>query len=302
MQIFHIKTNQHGEELTQHGSADFPCVSYDELFSQFVGQEVPWHWHHEVEIVLVVAGATWVETPHHGQWVNEGEVLFINSDTLHKMSLKTQPDCRILNTLFNPLLLAGMTYGPLYQQAVAPIVQNRGLECFKLSAASEWQHHAITTLRTALEYWQEGFSDKEWKLTLALVTFWDTFKERLPPVNSPSPTRLKQQSRLQKLLDTLHKDFSSPITMADLCQQAGVSEAEGYRLFKRLLGTTPNRYLTEFRLRHAAAALTQTDTPVAQVAEQAGFSCPAYFAKQFKQHFGKTPRQHRQGSQGSEQS
>ena len=79
MQVYKLSTDEFGRELTQHGSIDFPCAGYDESFSKFLLGEVPWHWHEELEIVVVYEGSTRVEYIGGDMQVSVGEGILINS-------------------------------------------------------------------------------------------------------------------------------------------------------------------------------------------------------------------------------
>lgn len=46
-------TNEHGRELTEHGSALFPIASYDD---DILTNPVPWHWHDELEAGIIIEG------------------------------------------------------------------------------------------------------------------------------------------------------------------------------------------------------------------------------------------------------
>ena len=61
MQNYNIETDENGRELAEHGDALFPIASYDEYFSEFVLKEVSWHYHEEIEVIIVYEGSTKVE-------------------------------------------------------------------------------------------------------------------------------------------------------------------------------------------------------------------------------------------------
>ena len=53
------------------------------------------------------------------------------------------------------------------------------------------------------------------------------------------------------------------------------------------------RYLQRFRLQKAAERLCKTETPVAQIALDCGFSGASYFTGCFKKIYGCTPKAYR---------
>ena len=79
-----------------------------------------------------------------------------------------------------------------------------------------------------------------------------------------------------------------------LCKEVGVGRSLLYTKFKALTGMTPNNFLLNYRLKHAATLLKQyPDLPIAEVSDRSGFNAPVYFSRCFKNQFGCTPQNYR---------
>lgn len=79
-----------------------------------------------------------------------------------------------------------------------------------------------------------------------------------------------------------------------LCKEVGVGRSLLYTKFKALTGMTPNNFLLNYRLKHAATLLKQyPNLPIAEVSDRSGFSAPVYFSRCFKNQFGCTPQNYR---------
>lgn len=98
---------------------------------------------------------------------------------------------------------------------------------------------------------------------------------------------------LGRVIEYLLQNMSSEIRLARLAELAGVSVDHFVRAFRGATGTTPHRYLLELRLNRARDLLGQGSAPVAQVAQECGFSGPAHFSAAFHARFGLTPSQYR---------
>jgi len=294
MQIYKIETDEEGRELTTHGVSDFPCASYDEWFSKFFEGEVPWHWHDEVEIVLVVEGCTKLECIGKDMLLKAGEMAFINAGALHKLTNhgKGEGDCRILNAVlvFNAQMIGGMNFSRIYKKHVLPVLNNKELNCYHFKADVDWHKEAIDELQQAYDIWKLGRDDYEFVMTLALMKFWYLFGQNAPEIMSNSQVETTQEKRLHQLLNYMHAHYGNPLSIATISAAANISESECYRLFRNTLKTTPNNYLLSHRLRVAAQMLVESDKAITQIAYEVGFSCPAYFAKKFKLAFSKTPK------------
>ncbi len=79
-------------------------------------------------------------------------------------------------------------------------------------------------------------------------------------------------------------------------EELGLSHSKLYRKIKGILGTTPNDYIRNIRLRRAAQLLEADDgLNISDVAFQIGFSDLSYFGVCFKKQFGVTPRDYQKG-------
>ena len=70
----------------------------------------------------------------------------------------------------------------------------------------------------------------------------------------------------------------------------GISAAETPQQAK--LGITPNHFLRNVRLKHAAKLLTETEMPVSKISLAVGFNSPRYFSQYFRKMFGMTPSEY----------
>lgn len=59
---------------------------------------------------------------------------------------------------------------------------------------------------------------------------------------------------------------------------------------------SPNELLRRLRLRRASSLLATTDKSVSEVAYEVGFSSPSYFAKRYREEFGVSPTEKRNGA------
>jgi two-component system, response regulator YesN len=93
----------------------------------------------------------------------------------------------------------------------------------------------------------------------------------------------------------LTEQFDQPYTTATLARELRVSERHLRRRFLEAYGKTPQRYLTEARLKRAAELLRRTAVGIEQVANAVGFPSLKTFSRSFKRAFGLTPSDFREG-------
>lgn len=102
-----------------------------------------------------------------------------------------------------------------------------------------------------------------------------------------------------KSLALLHKRPEHPWTVAELAMAVGVSRSALVARFTRYLSDPPMAYLTQWRLRLAAQALTSSSKGVADVAAAVGYESEAAFNRAFKRAFGLPPAQYRRQARQS---
>lgn len=78
------------------------------------------------------------------------------------------------------------------------------------------------------------------------------------------------------------RDYS----MRQLARIASLSVWHFVRIFGRVFGETPHRFLTRARLEHAARLLVETETPIGAIAERLGFENRCAFARLYHGHYG----------------
>ncbi|WP_413699419.1 AraC family transcriptional regulator [Psychromonas sp. KJ10-10] len=121
---------------------------------------------------------------------------------------------------------------------------------YKFNHTEHWQQLAIDELKKAFFLCEERTG--ELGVKIHLMSFWNLFYEneikRLTDVASCSPYKTRMEARMQKLLTFIHEHYAENLSVKNISEVANISESECYRLFKKTLKSTPNQYLTEYRL------------------------------------------------------
>lgn len=102
-----------------------------------------------------------------------------------------------------------------------------------------------------------------------------------------------QPAQLNRILDLLHKRFTEPLRVRDVCAAGNLSERSLHRLFLRHVGENLSDYLSRLRIGRASMLLVETDRPISMIATEAGFSNLANFNRRFRETRRMTPKQFR---------
>lgn len=100
---------------------------------------------------------------------------------------------------------------------------------------------------------------------------------------------------LAPALALLHADPGRKWTVSDLAAVVAVSRSVLDERFRRVLGRSPIRYLTEWRMHVAKELLATTDLGVQAVARRVGYDAEEAFSRAFKRALGQSPTHWRAG-------
>ena len=110
---------------------------------------------------------------------------------------------------------------------------------------------------------------------------------------APAAPSGREAKRVIEAIRLVESDAARPLELKAMAAAAGMSKYHFLRVFRRLTGMTPHRYLVSARLRRAALALASSRRPVIAIALDAGFGDLSTFNKTFRAVFDLTPTQYR---------
>lgn len=98
---------------------------------------------------------------------------------------------------------------------------------------------------------------------------------------------------IQQSVMTIRERFHEPLSLDDLARSAMISKYYFLRLFTRVTGVTPGRFLSAVRLHEAKRLLVTTSLNVADISAQVGYSSTGTFSRRFSESVGVSPTQYR---------
>lgn len=112
--------------------------------------------------------------------------------------------------------------------------------------------------------------------------------EALKHCQHVGPDALRRVERARALLETPRE---RALSIEEAAAQVGWSADHLRRMFRAVLGASPNQIQTAARIRRAKELLRYEQLSIAKIGEQCGFDDPSHFARVFKQECGLSPRE-----------
>ncbi len=100
-------------------------------------------------------------------------------------------------------------------------------------------------------------------------------------------------SVLKRLMDMIDARFNGSLTVAELAQEAGLSEHFLSKAFRQSTGLPPHAFIIRRRVERAGEMLRHSEHSITEIAYACGFSSPSHLAAAFRRVKGTTPKQHR---------
>lgn len=282
--------NQKRREQKQHGTPLFPVGCYEEDLRH---HGIAWHWHEEMEAVVIAEGTALFVIDGKKFRVNQGEGVFINANVLHSVWAGAVGPCVLRTMVFHPRLI-GSVDSIFWERYLQPLLNEGAARWVVMDGSTVWHQDAIQSMTLGWESFQQSGPGYELVVRERLSHLVFLLVEHGQSANQPlSDKTLRSGERLKQMLHYIEEHLADEITVSALAASAGLSQSECLRCFRTMVNTSPMQYVKQLRLQRAAILLEKTDWKISDIAFQCGFQEMSYFSKSFRQWKGCTPREYR---------
>lgn len=290
-----LNLNRAKKELQPHGTFEFPCAGYSADYTNKTENIIPWHWHDEMEIVYVKDGTLKLKIPGKSFLIEKGCCLAINSNILHYAI--ADPECELNSLVFSPTLITGNNDSVYAKKYVLPLTLSCSFNGYLLSANENKEiiNHFISAFQAlAHEVTGYEFIVRE-HLSSICFFLYQQFENEIKIGNNLNQDNL----RIKKMLDYIHYNYSSNITLSDIAKVADIGERECLRCFQRTIQHSPMQYLQKYRIMQSADLLVKNPTSsISEISILCGFNNPSYYTRIFRRFYKLTPKEYRNLNMG----
>ncbi len=285
------ETDESGKELTNHGTTLFPIACYHD---DLLPEGVPWHWHDELEAVVITQGKAVVAAGSQKYTLETGNGFFINANVLHGAWDIEASGCRLHSIVFHPRLAGGNPDSIIWQKYVQPLISDKNLPFFCFNREIDWQKKSLQTIEHVWNLCVSEPDGYELDVRSELSKFlYQLGIHRSSQPAQPSEKELRDNFRVKLMLEFIHDHYQEELNAEMIAQSISVSPSECLRCFHNTIGTTPIQYVKQYRIQKAAELLASTNQKIQDICLECGFQENSYFAKSFRELMGCTPSEYR---------
>ncbi|GHX44023.1 TPA: helix-turn-helix domain-containing protein [Vibrio cholerae] len=250
-----------------------------------------YHWHQQIEVNIVHKGSLEYAINNASLKISSGEMVIFWAVTPHK-TCKVSHDAMI--AIVNIPLSAFLSW-VLPQDFVQKIMHGGVIKChsdgvLSLSESNRWLncYYDDNSLRSAI------VRDEVYLMLRRLCSF--EYKVEIfsflrnGTSCHPNDTSYKN---IQLMLDYIAKNYRDDIKVDDIAACVKLHPKYAMGIFKKILNVSIKQYLITMRLNHAKVLLSNTRSPIKNIANDSGFNNPGSFFAAFKSHTGLTPQNFR---------
>ena len=283
-----IRTDNEGKELQENERLLFNVSVNEADICQYIGGNIPAHWHKEIEIFMLLEGCVDIHIENQIFRLTAGDGCFINSEVLHSFYAVCTSECRFHSFVFGAEIVGGMPGTVFDTEYVRPLMEN-GVQFLRFQKASDQRYFeqfnkaflACVTEKKGYEFEvRNALSD----ILLYIISKGVQKRNKISRI---------QEERLKAMLLWTEEHLSEIITVPELAKAANICTRECQRIFAQYLHCSPTEYIMEQRIYKAAELLLDTELSITEIALCCGFSSPSYFSQRFRKCTGRTPKEYR---------
>ncbi|WP_308635053.1 AraC family transcriptional regulator [Paenibacillus silvisoli] len=239
------------------------------------------HWHDHMEWIYVKDGRGKVQVDASFLHLNKGELAFVNTKQLHG-AVPLEPGTEFISIVFHEALVRGSGLDITEHHYFLPYLQQQMRWPSSMRLSDPFIEEMNFSFARLVEEFQSKRPGYELLVKAELLRIFGLYFRYAEQCNAGAPLRPQKPHDLSELLQTLRERYRETITVSEAARMVSLSPNHFCKIFKQVTGKTLIEYIQLLRIQEAERLLLETDYPVAEIAERAGFSNMTYFGRVFK--------------------
>lgn len=289
-----LKTSSHKEEEVFEMKKEYPYVIRNVTSS--LGQlfHVSWHWHQELEFVVLKNGVVEYLTLDKKVVLQAGEGVFVNGNILHQIIAPVSESIIEYDVHMFQKDFVAPPKSLIDAKYISPLLQCNEITLIHLKKEDSKQALILNWLEQLTLLDAEGKTGYELESrNIVSKVMLELFKMQEDVIQQAESLSFERESRLKTMLLFIQEHYMENISLKDIAATAHIGERECLRCFQKMLHITPFHYLQSYRVQAACGLLHFTSDSIMEIAMKTGFSSSSYFGKTFRKYMNCTPNEFR---------
>lgn len=164
------------------------------------------------------------------------------------------------------------------------------VRCIIISGYNDFEYAKTAIKFKAFDYLLKPLNKFELSKTLRKIK--DELLSEQALLNSERDT--STENIVNSIIQYLQTNYEKDVNFTQIAADYNFSASYLTKIFKEHTGTSPIKYLIEYRINIAKSMLLDTNLTIKEIAEKTGFIDQFYFSKCFKNYCGITPSHYRE--------
>lgn len=252
-------------------------------------QAIKWHYHKEVEIIVLLKGRYGFYIHEEPVILEEGDVILIGSNELHADYACGNATYLVFQfDLQENLENSGLPYYRYFADSGVPLS--------RLNYMFREQPEVRDAVADSVQSIYREFKDKQDGYEIAISIQIKRIILALLRGDSRKTISARENvdiSRLRPVLDYIENHLGDKLQVEEACQLANMSYHYFVKYFKKTMGISFVDYITMKKIKRAERLLLTKDMSIAQIGEEVGMSNMAHFYKMFRKFKDCSPNEFR---------
>lgn len=256
---------------------------------------VPWHYHPENEILLILKGEGRRFVGDHVENFYEGDLCFIGANLPHVW--KSKEEYQHSRQEINAECLVIHFRNDLFGQAFGELVELSGIAEL-LKASSRGIKFYGDTRKRLSRYINESLNAQPEERLILLLKIVNIMAQTdecqyLSSTGFSKEVHSFDGQRFQKIIEFISINYRRQIRLNELAEQIHMTPTAFCRYFKSRTGKSFLQYLNSYRIGLARRLLIENKLKIQEIAFECGFGNLSHFNTHFRRINGATPREFR---------
>jgi AraC-like DNA-binding protein/quercetin dioxygenase-like cupin family protein len=281
------------KEKIPHGDNLFPLEVHIIETDIHRNERLNCHWHEDFEFLIVTEGGADFHVDDSTHRILAGELLFVNSNSLHSATAIADMPCCFFAIVFHPSFLTGFSNDGIQQKYFDSIIDKKHTFPSHITPSEPLGNTLIALLTEIKEAYVQKYATYELFIKMKLYEIWYLMYSNLNFKEKNIRPDSYRIARIKSILAYMQSNFSKELSLENLADHFHMSTGYFCKFFKSMVKMSATTYLNSYRINKSVSLLEETDKEISEIAGLCGFNNISYYNKIFRRYMHCTPSEYR---------